>query len=154
MSTDKTAPKSLDQLICFSLYTATNAMNRIYNPQLKKFNLTYPQYLVMLALWQKDCQTVGSLCQQLYLESSTVTPLLKRLEKTGYITRNRSKKDERQVIIKLTAKGSELADISCQITACIEDAAHLEKSEAEKLLREISSLRDSLAQFTSQQKAK
>ena len=154
MHHDKTPPRSLDQLLCFSLYSANNAMNRIYNPQLKKHNLTYPQYLIMLALWQQDCQPVGSLCNQLYLESSTVTPLLKRLEKNGFVTRNRNKNDERQVIIKLTHNGIKLADISNQITACIESVADLDRLDAERILKDISNLRDSLAQFTTKEKTK
>ena len=87
----------LDNFICFALYTANHAMNRVYKPLLDALGLTYPQYLVMVSLWEEDGQTVGGLGDKLFLESSTLTPLLKRLEAAGYIRRERSREDERVV---------------------------------------------------------
>lgn len=98
----------LDNFICFALYSANHAMNRLYKPMLDELNLTYPQYLVMVTLWEEDGQTVGGIGEKLFLESSTLTPLLKRLEAAGFIQRTRSKEDERQVLIRLTSEGTAL----------------------------------------------
>ena len=92
----------VDDHLCFAIYSAGHAFNRIYKPLLGELGLTYPQYLVMVALWAKDDQTVGSLGEKLLLESSTLTPLLKRLEGIGYLTRTRDPADERQVRVRLT----------------------------------------------------
>lgn len=98
----------LDTFLCFALYTANHAMNRVYKPLLEELEITYPQFLVLVTLWEEDEQTVGSIGEKLFLESSTLTPLLKRLESAGYISRERSKQDERQVIIRLTDQGRAL----------------------------------------------
>ncbi|MBL1241300.1 MAG: MarR family transcriptional regulator [OCS116 cluster bacterium] len=153
MSQNADTPKKLNELLCFSIYSANNAMNRIYSPALKKLNLTYPQYLVMLALWEKDNQTVGSLCNLLFLESSTVTPLLKRLETAGYVARNRNKQDERQVLISLTTKGTSLSQHSNEISACIAQAATLENSEIADLLEKMTQLREALATYNQREKS-
>src|SRR5437764_15290881 len=87
----------VDDNLCFAIYSAGHAFNRIYKPLLQALDLTYPQYLVMVALWSRDDQTVGSLGDKLLLESSTLTPLLKRLEAMGHLTRSRDPADERQV---------------------------------------------------------
>src|SRR5258708_38769743 len=101
--TDKslTSP-GLADLVCFAVYSAGHAFNRVYKPLLDELGLTYPQYLVMVSLWDKADQTVGELGELLFLESSTLTPLLKRLEPFGYLTRSRYPSDERQVQIRLT----------------------------------------------------
>lgn len=87
---------------------ASNLLNRLYRPILAELGLTYPQYLVMLVLWKEASQTVGSLGDSLYLDSGTLTPLLKRMERAGLISRTRDAKDERRVLIELTAKGRNL----------------------------------------------
>jgi len=92
-------------LLCFSLYSAHHAMNRAYAERLGKWNLTYPQYLVLVLLWAKGSQLVGDLAKELRLTYSTLTPLIKRLEKAGYVSRKRDTEDERQVHVSLTAKG-------------------------------------------------
>jgi len=103
-------PLGLDELLCFSLYSAGLAFNRVYKSLLDELGLTYPQYLVMVTLWTEDNQTVGGLGRQLFLESNTLTPLLKRLEVSGYISRNRDDADERVVRVSLTAAGRTLQD--------------------------------------------
>jgi len=106
---------ALDNQLCFAIYSAGLAFNRLYKPLLDAMNLTYPQYLVMMALWQQDGQLVGELAERLFLESSTLTPLLKRLESAGYVTRQRNPEDERQVQIRLTEAGRAL---QAQAMAC------------------------------------
>ncbi|OSN00385.1 MULTISPECIES: MarR family winged helix-turn-helix transcriptional regulator [Lonsdalea] len=100
----------LDGQICFALYSTNLAMNKVYRRLLSKLHLTYPQYLVMLVLWQKDGVTVSELGERLYLDSATLTPLLKRLQQAGLVERYRGKKDERQVLIYLTDNGRQLQD--------------------------------------------
>ena len=101
-------PLLLDRQGCFPLYAATNLLNRLYGPVLKPLGLTYPQYLVMLVLWEDEPQTVGSLGARLYLDSGTLTPLLKRMEAAGLVSRTRDAEDERRVLIGLTERGRAL----------------------------------------------
>jgi DNA-binding MarR family transcriptional regulator len=96
---------ALGQQLCFAVYSVAHALNRTYKPLLERFGLTYPQYLVLLALWQKDGMTVKGIGEELGLDSGTLSPLLKRLETAGFVSRVRDKGDERQVIITLTPKG-------------------------------------------------
>jgi DNA-binding MarR family transcriptional regulator len=99
---------ALGQQLCFAVYSVAHAFNRTYKPLLDRFGLTYPQYLVLLALWQKDRMTVKGIGEELGLDSGTLSPLLKRLETAGFVSRIRDKADERQVIITLTPKGAAL----------------------------------------------
>ncbi|WP_259394802.1 MarR family winged helix-turn-helix transcriptional regulator [Shewanella sp. SR44-3] len=101
-------PASLDSQVCFSLYSAANAMVRAYRPFLDELSLTYPQYLAMLVLWQQDGVSVKILGEQLHLDSGTLTPLLKRLELKGLVSRGRSRLDERVGVISLTKQGAAL----------------------------------------------
>lgn len=101
-------PLLLDRQVCFPLYAATNLLNRLYGPVLKPLGLTYPQYLVMLVLWEEEPQTVGALGARLYLDSGTLTPLLKRMEQAGLVSRTRDAEDERRVLIGLTERGRAL----------------------------------------------
>lgn len=98
----------LEQMLCFSLYAASHAMNRIYKPLLEPLGLTYPQYLVLVALWRQDGRSVKELGQALQLDSGTLTPLLKRLEQAGHVTRTRDPADERRVRVNLTGAGRAL----------------------------------------------
>ncbi len=107
----------LDNQICFPLYVVSRLTIRVYTPLLEELGITYPQYLVLLALWQKDEQLVGELSKVLYLDYNTLTPLLKRLEEKQFINRNRSKSDERSVYISLTETGKALKNQA----ACIPD---------------------------------
>ena len=98
----------LDDQLCFALYSATNALKKAYRPMLDDLGITYPQYLVMMVLWEKDGQKVSEIGERLFLDSATLTPLLKRLEAGGLIDRRRAAEDERQVIVSLTDTGKAL----------------------------------------------
>lgn len=98
----------LDNQLCFRLYTASRLITQAYHPHLSGIGLTYPQYLVMMVLWEQDGMPVNDIAKKLYLETNTVTPLLKRMEAEGFITRKKGKDDARQVIVHLTEKGREL----------------------------------------------
>ena len=98
----------LDNQLCFRLYTASRLITQAYHPLLSEHGLTYPQYLVLLVLWEKDEQPVNDIAKRLLLETNTVTPLLKRMEAEGIVTRSQGKKDARQTIVKLTKKGRDL----------------------------------------------
>ena len=98
----------LDNQLCFSLYVCSKEIIRKYKPLLEPYGLTYTGYIIMMALWEEDDITIKSLGEKLFLDSGTLTPLLKKLESQGYIVRNRSKKDERNVYINLTKKGKDL----------------------------------------------
>ena len=140
------AGPKLDQLLCFAVYSAGHAFNRLYKPLLDELKLTYPQYLVMVVLWEKGEQTVGSLGEGLFLESNTLTPLLKRLETAGYITRARNPEDERQVRISLTDSGRSLQEKAVRIPGCILEATNLSSANATLLTDQIAQLRQALVQ--------
>ena len=91
----------LDNQLCFRLYTASRLVSQAYHPLLSEYGLTYPQYLVLLVLWEKNAQPVNDIAKRLFLETNTVTPLLQRMEKEGILTRSRGKKDARQMIVTL-----------------------------------------------------
>ena len=98
----------LDNQLCFRLYTASRLITQTYHPLLSQYGLTYPQYLVLMVLWEKDAQPVNDIARRLYLETNTVTPLLQRMEKEGILTRVKGKEDARQMIVTLTKKGKDL----------------------------------------------
>ena len=100
----------LDNQLCFRLYTASRLITQSYHPLLSEMGLTYPQYLVMMVLWEQDGQSVNEIARRLYLETNTVTPLLKRMEGSGLISRREDPGDARKVIVTLTAKGRSLED--------------------------------------------
>ena len=104
--------RMLDEQLCFALYSASMAINRAYKPMLDKLGITYPQYLVLSTLWEKDGKTIGAIALRLALEPSTVTPLVKRLEAAGLMTRKRNVSDERQVFVNLTQKGKAMQERS------------------------------------------
>ena len=99
------AELQLDNQICFRLYTAARLITQAYMPMLNTLGITYPQYLVLMVLWEKDCQPVNDIAHRLLLETNTVTPLLQRMEKQGIVVRQRGKEDKRQQIVSLTQKG-------------------------------------------------
>ena len=100
----------LGNQLCFRLYTASRLITQAYHPLLSGIGLTYPQYLVMMVLWEQDAQPVNDIAKKLYLETNTVTPLLKRMEAEGFVERSRSKAEARQVIVSLTEKGRKLEE--------------------------------------------
>lgn len=138
---------ALNDMICFAVYSAGHAFNRVYKPLLDRLGLTYPQFLTMITLWNEDDQTVGSLGTKLSLESSTLTPLLKRLEGMGHIERHRDKADERQVRVKLTPQGRSLREKAEDIPGCIIAATGMPVGDLIRLQREIMTLRRSLEQY-------
>ncbi|MDP4031234.1 MAG: MarR family transcriptional regulator [Pseudorhodobacter sp.] len=135
---------ALPDMICFALYSATHAMQHVYKPLLDDLGLTYPQYLVLTALWQQDRQTVGALGRQVQLESNTLTPLLKRLEERGFVTRTRDGQDERQVNITLTDQGRALQARAAHIPACVLEKSGLSLDDLTTLRDQITTLRDHL----------
>jgi len=134
------------QMICFALYSATHAMQAAYQPLLDGLGLTYPQYLVLSALWAEDGQTVGGIARRLHLESNTVTPLVKRLAARGLLDRSRDRADERLVRITLTAAGRALEAGARHIPAGIVERSGLTPSDLTDLQDRIIRLRDHLRQ--------
>ncbi len=135
---------SLDSFLCFAIYSAGHAFNQFYRPLLDAIGLTYPQYLVMVALWTENDQTVKALGEKLLLDSSTLTPLLKRLEGAGYLTRARDPDDERQVRVRVTAAGLALKSRARAIPSCVGEALGLSNDALKKLQTEIVAVRDRL----------
>ncbi|MFZ5736900.1 MAG: MarR family winged helix-turn-helix transcriptional regulator [Pseudomonadota bacterium] len=111
--------QKLENQLCFALYSTLLGVNKVYRGLLREFDLTYPQYLVMLVLWERDQINVSEICEQLYLETTTLTPLLKRLETRGLISRRRSAEDERQVIVGLTDEGRALRQQLKHVPDCL-----------------------------------
>jgi MarR family transcriptional regulator, organic hydroperoxide resistance regulator len=144
MADDRSGMPEVGELLCFAVYSAGHAFNRVYKPLLDGLGLTYPQYLVMVALWSRDDQTVGDLGETLFLESSTLTPLLKRLEGLGYVARERDPADERQVRVRLTRAGTALRAKARDIPPCILERTGLSVSELNRLQTKISKLRENL----------
>jgi MarR family transcriptional regulator, organic hydroperoxide resistance regulator len=142
-------PLDLGEFLCFAIYSASHAFNRVYQPLLDKIGLTYPQFIAMILLWEDDGQTVGELGQRLFLQSNTLTPLLKRLETLGYIKRSRDPADERQVRINLTEAGRKLRPRALRIPECVRDATGLEGEQVRRLTREIGALRKALHSWIS-----
>lgn len=138
------SPK-LDNALCFAIYSANHAITRAYKPLLDKHGLTYPQYLVMLVLWERDGQTVGGIGDELFLESSTLTPLLKRLESAGLVRRARDPGDERQVCVFLTKTGEELRGKLADVPQHMLRAFGCGREDMEKINAEISAIRDNVA---------
>jgi MarR family transcriptional regulator, organic hydroperoxide resistance regulator len=141
---------TLNDFLCYAIYSTGQAFNRVYQPLLEKLGITYPQYLVMVALWENDDQTVGSLGEKLSLESNTLTPLLKRLETRHLLTRLRDPIDERQVRIRLTAAGRRLRAKAREIPGCILEATGLGVEELQRLLGQIVELRHSLERYSAE----
>jgi DNA-binding MarR family transcriptional regulator len=138
----KPANPRLDDFLCFAVYSANLAFGRAYKPILEQLGLTYPQYIALVALSEKDNQTVSSLGEKMFLESNTLTPLLKKLEAMGYVRRRRDAADERQVVISLTDAGRRLRDKAS--TANLMKACGLSAEEFPKVQRSVVALRDNL----------
>ena len=109
----------LENQLCFRLYAASRLVTQAYHPYLAELGITYPQYLVLLVLWEQDAQPVNDLARRLHLETNTVTPLLQRMEKEGLVVRRRGKEDGRQVIVSLTARSREMEDRAAAIPAAV-----------------------------------
>jgi len=137
-------PLRLDNQICFAVYSAAHAFNRVYKPLLDRLGLTYPQYLVMLVLWERDGVPLKTIGARLFLDSGTLTPLLKRLEAAQLVKRTRSTQDERQVLIALTAQGHALKEKARNVPQSILAASDCSVSELIAMKDEIVALRDRL----------
>lgn len=135
----------LDNQLCFALYSASLAMTKIYKPLLDELSLTYPQYLAMLVLWEQDGLSVSALGDKLFLDSGTLTPLLKRLEAGGLVTRVRAVEDERRVHISLTPAGRALKTRATRIPGCIMAATECTLPEIMSLTQQVQDLRKRLA---------
>ena len=136
----------LDQQLCFSVYGAGIAITRAYKPLLDKLGLTYPQYLVLHTLWESDGRTIGGIAERLSLEPSTITPLVKRLEQAGFVTRVRNPEDERQVQVSLTEPGRRMRmDARC-LGEMLFAKAGMSVEDLIALNRQVQRLRDAVAQ--------
>src|SRR4051812_40484897 len=136
---------ALDNQLCFALYSTSLAMTKLYKPLLAPLGLTYPQYIVMLSLWEEDGQTVSALGERLALDSGTLTPLLKRLQAQGALTRERDADDERRVIVRLTPAGRRLRQQARKVPPQVVRATGCELGEVVALTRRLGALRDALA---------
>ncbi|HEY4375233.1 MAG TPA: MarR family transcriptional regulator [Burkholderiales bacterium] len=134
----------LDNQLCFALYSASLTMTKVYKPLLKSLGLTYPQYLAMLVLWERDGVTVSELGARLFLDSGTLTPLLKRMEAQGLLQRERSAEDERQVLVTLTPAGAKLKQRAGELPVEILRASQCSLNEVAELTRRVQKLRGGL----------
>lgn len=147
-TTADTSHLLLDQQLCFSLYAANLAMGKVYRKLLATLELTYPQYLVMLVLWERDELTVSDIGERLHLDSATLTPLLKRLQANGLLDRVRSTEDERQVVISLTGAGRALKKQAAGVPEAIFCATGCAPAELRTLKHDLDRLREGLANET------
>jgi MarR family transcriptional regulator, organic hydroperoxide resistance regulator len=135
---------TLDQQLCFALYSASMAIGRAYKPLLDALEITYPQYLVLSTLWERGAQSVGGIADRLALESSTVTPLVKRLEQAGFVARQRNPDDERQVVVSLTDKGTDMRQRARCLGETLFVAAGMSVARLVHLNSEVHAFRDAV----------
>ena len=135
---------TLEDQLCFSLYATSMAINRLYKPLLDRLGITYPQYLVLSVLWEEDGRSIGAIATRLDLEPSTITPLVKRLEAAGLVTRTRRRDDERGVVVALTARGLELRTESRCLGEALVARAGMTAEEMIALNREVRRLHQAL----------
>ena len=142
------AELQLDNQVCFRLYTAARLITQAYTPILTALGITYPQYLVMMVLWEKDEQPVNDIARRLVLETNTVTPLLQRMEKLGFVSRKKGEQDKRQQIVSLTKKGKQLEEEAyAQIPAGMNEqlsACPLKSEDYQHLAQELDAIIDTL----------
>ncbi|WP_025127185.1 MarR family winged helix-turn-helix transcriptional regulator [Pseudomonas sp. PH1b] len=131
----------LDNQVCFALHSTSLLMTKVYKPLLQKLGLTYPQYLAMLVLWEQDRLTVGEISQRLLTDPGSLTPLLKRLEAEGLLSRTRSREDERVVIVELTEQGRALREQARDIPQCILGASGRSVEQLQQLQADLQVLR-------------
>jgi DNA-binding MarR family transcriptional regulator len=134
----------LEHQLCFALYSSSLAMTRLYKPLLEPLGLTYPQYLALLVLWESDGIAVGSLGERLFLDSGTLTPLLKRLEAAGLVRRERCADDERRVLVHLTTEGRALRSRAHPIPRALASATGCSTAELATLTRQLQQLREQM----------
>lgn len=131
----KNDPLKLDNQLCFPLYAASREIIKLYHDPLSKLGLTYTQYITMMVLWEEKSITVKDLGKRLFLDSGTLTPLLKALEKEGYITRTRSKEDERVLVVELTEEGKKLKEKAASVPSEVGKCVKLSAEDAKELYR-------------------
>lgn len=141
----KLPPVPLDQQLCFSIYGASIAINRAYKPLLDQLGITYPQFLVLSALWEEDGRTIGAIAERLDLEPSTITPLVKRLEQSGFVTRQRNPTDERQVNVRLTDRGRAMREETTCLTEELLRRSGLSVAQVQALNAQVQALREAVA---------
>ena len=141
---DRELPERVEDLICFALYSTSHAISRAYAPLLKPLGLTYPQYITLTVLRDEDGQGVGALSKALRMESSTLTPLIKRLEAQGFVRRNRGEKDERQVFVYLTKPGRDVLKAAPNITKCMIEDTGLDHARLVELVQVLTKLSDNM----------
>jgi DNA-binding MarR family transcriptional regulator len=137
-------PLPLDDQLCYAIYSAGMAIQRVYKPLLDELGLTYPQYLVLNILWREDNLTVGSIAERLALESSTLTPLLKRMEAAGLLRRTRNPANERQVVVGLTDKGRELRSRAGCLADALLSSSGQSPTHLNQINRDVRELRDAI----------
>ncbi|MBT9383057.1 MarR family transcriptional regulator [Pseudooceanicola sp. CBS1P-1] len=142
---DPLSPVPTEALVCFNLYAASHAFIRLYAPYLERLGLTYPQFLVLLRLQERDGQGVGELGAALGMETSTLSPLLKRLTTAGLVQRTRSQRDERRVQVQLTEKGQGVAAEAARVPACIARDGAMRPEDYEGILAMLKDLRGQIA---------
>ncbi len=130
----------LENQLCFRLYTAARLTMGVYHPYLDPLGITYPQYLVLLVLWERDKQPVCDIAKKMMLDTNTVTPLLQRMEKSGLINRTRGKEDSRQRIVSLTEKGKAMQEQAKHIPECLSNDMTLKTGDEEEILKMIPTL--------------
>jgi DNA-binding MarR family transcriptional regulator len=155
MATNRPLPKlppdemlKLDHQLCFALYSSSLAMTKLYKPLLEPLNLTYPQYLAMLVLWEGDGISVSDLGQRLLLDSGTLTPLLKRLETSGWVQRERDSADERRVLLHLTPAGKALKIRAAKVPPQVACATSCSLEELSSLTARLKALRNEIQAFS------
>ncbi|MCA5966025.1 MULTISPECIES: MarR family winged helix-turn-helix transcriptional regulator [Pseudomonas] len=136
----------LDNQLCFALYSTSLMMTKVYKPLLQALGLTYPQYLAMMVLWERDGLTVGDVSTRLLTDPGSLTPLLKRLEGEGFISRTRSKEDERVVLLHLTVQGRDLQQKALTVPGCILSSSGLTMEKLRDLQAQLLELREHLHQ--------
>jgi DNA-binding MarR family transcriptional regulator len=141
-------PLPLDDQLCYAIYSAGMAIQRVYKPLLDDLGLTYPQYLALNVLWREDKLTVGSIAERLALESSTLTPLLKRMEAAGLLRRTRSPANERQVVVALTDKGRELRSRAGCLADALLSSSGQSPAHLNQINRDLRELRDAIYEHT------
>lgn len=135
---------ALSEQLCFALYSTLLGVNKVYRKLLADLDITYSQYLVMLVLWEQDGINVSEICDRLFLETTTLTPLLKRMETAGLLRRQRSAADERQVIVSLTDDGRALREKAREVPGCVAGAMELSPDALVSLRKQLETLRGSL----------
>jgi DNA-binding MarR family transcriptional regulator len=144
--TEQGSDLKLSEFLCFAIYSANLAFGKVYRPILDELGLTYTQYVTLVALWEENDQTVSGLGEKLFLESNTLTPILKKLEVMGYLERARDPADERQVRIRVTKGGRRLREKAAKAVADLGDACGLTAKDFSRLQGEVVTLRNSLIQ--------